>query len=67
MLLDLAKIDGGLLIINDKPTHQHIADVVGVSREMVTRIMGNMATEGHIEIKGKSISIDRNGLLSNLP
>ena len=67
MLLDLARVDDGLLIINDKPTHQHIADVVGVSREMVTRIMGNMVTEGHIEIKGKSISIDRNGLLSNLP
>lgn len=57
MLLGLAKDQAGLLVIEDKPTHQHIANIVGASREMVTRILKNMASDGRIEIVGKKIII----------
>jgi len=60
MLLSLAKEQNGLLLVEKKPTQQHIANVVGVSREMVSRILRNMADDGHINISGKRIEINRN-------
>lgn len=55
MLLSLAEDQDGLLVIDNKPTHQHIANVVGASREMITRILKNMADGGHIIVEGKQI------------
>ncbi|HEX5365028.1 MAG TPA: cyclic nucleotide-binding domain-containing protein [Gallionella sp.] len=57
MLIDLAVKHNGQLVIDDKPTHQHIANIVGASREMITRILKNMSADGHIEITGKQIII----------
>jgi len=57
MLLALAKNQKGLLVIDEKPTHQHIANVVGTSREMITRILKNMAADGFIKIAGKQITV----------
>lgn len=57
MLAKLAVKKDGKLVIDDKPTHQHIANIVGASREMITRILKNMSTDGHIEIIGKQILI----------
>lgn len=57
MLLVLAKTQHGLLVIDDKPTHQHMANVVGASREMITRILKNMAADGFIKIAGKQIIV----------
>lgn len=57
MLAKLAVKKDGKLVIDDKPTHQHIANIVGASREMITRILKNMSTDGHIEINGKQILI----------
>lgn len=59
MLFALAKDQDGLLVIDEKPTHQHIANVVGTSREMITRILKNMVADGHISIEGKRILIKR--------
>lgn len=59
MLLELAKDKNGSLVIDEKPTHQHIANVVGTSREMITRILKNMVADGHISIEGKRILIKR--------
>lgn len=63
MLLSLAEDCDGLHIINEKPTQQHIANVVGVSREMVSRILKNMVSAGHISIAGKRIVIKQADLL----
>lgn len=57
MLLDLAEEKGGKLVIDNKPTHQQIANVVGASREMITRILKTMSTDGLIEITPSQIVI----------
>lgn len=57
MLLELAKDQNGLLVVDEKPTHQHIANVVGASREMITRILKSMAADGLINIEGKRMVI----------
>lgn len=62
MLFALAKDQDGLLVIDEKPTHQHIANVVGASREMITRILKNMVADGHISIEGKQMLIKQKTL-----
>lgn len=57
MLVASANDQNGLLVVDEKPTHQHIANVVGASREMITRILKNMAEDGHISISGKQLTI----------
>lgn len=57
MLLGLAKDQNGVLAIEEKPTHRHIANVVGASREMVTRILKKMVADGRIRIEGKRIIV----------
>jgi CRP/FNR family cyclic AMP-dependent transcriptional regulator len=64
MLLALAKYKDGLLVIDEKLTQQHMANVVGVSREMVSRILKNLADDGHIKITGKRIAINPSGPFS---
>lgn len=59
-LLDLAIEKEGKLIIEERPTHQEIAQRVGASREMVSRIMGDLAAGGYIEVTPKTIVIPRN-------
>lgn len=56
-LLKLAEPQNGQLIIKDKLTHQDIADRVGSSREMVTRIMKDLRTGGYIQVDGKQTII----------
>lgn len=57
MLLEMARNIDGQLVIEEKPTHQHIANTVGSSREMITRILKHMATDGRIKIDGNKIYI----------
>lgn len=57
VLLDLAEVRDGQLVIEDRPTHQHIANLVGASREMITRILKSLADDGQIEISGKTLVI----------
>lgn len=59
MLLALAKERGGLLVVDNKPTQQHIANVVGASRECVVRILKQMVVAGHVSIAGKQIVIKK--------
>jgi CRP/FNR family cyclic AMP-dependent transcriptional regulator len=49
-------------VIQHRLTHQDIASMVGASREMVSRIMKDLATGGYIKVKDKQII-----LLSKLP
>jgi CRP/FNR family cyclic AMP-dependent transcriptional regulator len=59
MLLDLAADRAGVLVIEKKPTQQDIANRVGASREMVRRILDDLAEGGYIEIKEDTITIAR--------
>ena len=56
-LLKLAHMQGGRLIVDQRLTHQEIANMVGASREMVSRILKDLHTGGYIEIKNKVITI----------
>lgn len=58
-LLQLAKKRDEKLVIEEKLTHQDIANMVGSSREMVTRILRDLAADGYICIeKGKGIVLN---------
>ena len=57
MLLDLAVERDGVLVIESKPTQQEIASRVGASREMVSRILGDLTVGGYIEVARDRITI----------
>lgn len=58
-LLDMGKADGQQreegIEIRDRPTQQHIAAMVGTSRETVSRALNEFARRGLIEMDGKTI------------
>lgn len=56
-LTGLAKEQHGQLIIEQRLTHQDIANMVGASREMVSRILKDLSTGGYIQIENKKIII----------
>jgi CRP/FNR family cyclic AMP-dependent transcriptional regulator len=47
----------GLMVIEQRLTHQDIANMVGASREMVSRIMKDLSTGGYIRLEDKRIVI----------
>lgn len=57
ILLDMATPFGKLLVIEQKLTHQEIASMVGASREMVSRILKDLANKGYIKIEGRRITL----------
>lgn len=61
MLMDFAKLEGRRLadgrIAFRRPTHQAIANMIGTSRETVTRTLGDLQRRGYIAISGKEIII----------
>lgn len=58
-LLDLAIQQDGKLVIPGKLTHQEIANRVGASREMISRILKDLSLGGYIEQSGKSIIVHK--------
>lgn len=59
-LLSMAQEEAGELVINQGLTQQDIADRVGASREMVARIMKDLATGGYITYNRRQIVIKEN-------
>ena len=57
-LLHLATASGDKLIVEQKLTHQEIANMVGASREMVSRILKDLANKGYIKVDRKRITIN---------
>jgi CRP/FNR family cyclic AMP-dependent transcriptional regulator len=57
LLLQLAEPEDGQLVVKEKLTHQDIADRVGSSREMVSRILKDLKTGGYVSIQDKRITI----------
>jgi CRP/FNR family cyclic AMP-dependent transcriptional regulator len=58
-LLDLAREVDGRLVVDQRLTHQNIADRVSASREMVSRILKDLATGGYIGTEDGRIVILR--------
>jgi len=59
MLLDLAVERDGVLVIENRPTQQEMASRVGASREMISRILGDLASGGYIAVERDRITIAR--------
>lgn len=50
---------GSLIELSPRPTHQLLADMVGLRRETVTIEMGRLRKAGAVRVKGKSLVLDR--------
>ena len=62
LLRALARDEDGVLIVPDKLTQQDIAERVGSSREMVSRVFKPLSEGGYVEMRGGRIA-----LLKKLP
>ena len=60
LLLDLAVTENGRLVVPERLTQQDIANRVGSSREMVSRIFKDLTAGGYISIDSKRITIHKN-------
>jgi len=58
-LLSLAVERDGKLVVPEKFTHQDIAERVGSSREMITRIFKDLSSGGYIEVHDRVITMKR--------
>jgi CRP/FNR family cyclic AMP-dependent transcriptional regulator len=58
VLMEHAREEQGRLITGPL-TQQHVADRVGCSREMVSRIVGDLKTGGYISVEGKRFVLER--------
>lgn len=58
-LRKLAIDQNGVTLISNRPTQQELANMVGASREMVTRIFRDLSVGGYITIEGKSLTINK--------
>ncbi len=59
LLLDLAVEQDGLLVVGERLTHQDIADRVGASREMISKIFKSLTQGGYISVDKRRITINR--------
>jgi CRP/FNR family transcriptional regulator, cyclic AMP receptor protein len=59
MLLDLAVERDGVLVVENRPKPQEMAARAGASREMIGKILEDLAEGGYIEVKGDRITIAR--------
>lgn len=59
LLLELARETDGRLVVDQRLTHQDIADRVSASREMVSRILKDLTTGGYLANEGGRIVIQR--------
>lgn len=59
LLRDLAVEEGEHLLVREKLSHQDLANMVGSSREMISKIMKDLSTGGYITIENRNILINR--------
>jgi CRP/FNR family transcriptional regulator, cyclic AMP receptor protein len=62
LLRTLARDEGGVGIVDEKLTQQDIAQRIGSSREMVSRVFKQLTAGGYVELRGRRIVV-----LKNLP
>ncbi len=56
-LIDLSEVENGRRVVKEKLSQQDIANMVGASREMVNRILKDLAERGSIVMEGRNIII----------
>ena len=59
LLLNMAVDQGGKLLIPEKLTQQEIAERVGASRDMVSRIFRDLTSGGYISVENRIITINK--------
>jgi len=59
LLLELGREAGGKLVIDQKLTQQDIANRVGASREMISKILKDLSLGGYITVEKKRITINK--------
>lgn len=59
LLRKLAQDEGGVLVLPERMTQQDIADRVGSSREMVSRVFKPLLEGGYVEMRGGRIAVLR--------
>jgi len=61
VLLQLSKDNGrkvgSMIVVEDRPTHQTIADMAGTSRETVSRVLSQLQKKGYLTITRKRLVI----------
>lgn len=57
-LLQLSQSTNGEMLVNQKLSQQDIANMVGSSREMVSRTLKDLALKGYIRLDGKNIVVN---------
>ena len=60
LLIDNAREESGKLVVTEKMSQQEIAQRIGSSREMVSRILGDLKEGGYLSIDGGRIVIKQN-------
>lgn len=58
-LTNLSRYQNGRQVVTERLTHQDLANIVGASREMVTKIMKGLNTGGYIKIENHTIVIQK--------
>lgn len=58
-LLELATEDGDKLVIPARPTQQDLANIVGASREMVSRVLKELVAGGYLSVESRRIVINK--------
>lgn len=59
LLLSLAREENGKLVVPDRMTQQDIADRVGASRDMISRIFKDLTVGGYVTVENRQITINR--------
>ncbi len=59
VLKELAIVEGNISVIHNKPSHQDLASMVGASREMVGKIMHDLAKGGYVKAESKTLVINK--------
>jgi CRP/FNR family cyclic AMP-dependent transcriptional regulator len=64
LLMEMAETVDGQRVVVKKLPKQDIAKMIGASREMVSRVMKDLQTSGHIEVKSGAIFLHEAMLMS---
>lgn len=59
LLIQMAEPRDGALVVHEPLTHQEIANMVGASREMVSRILNELGRGGYISVEKKVITLHK--------
>jgi CRP/FNR family cyclic AMP-dependent transcriptional regulator len=52
-------VEDDVHVVNERLTHQLVADMIGASREMVSRIMSDLVKGDYISVTSEQIRINR--------